>query len=155
MSTWRTSVSRCLCSARPKGGDARLLGTIDYVAPEQIAGDEDLWPGGCLLVRCVLYECLVGQPPFRANSDVAVVFAHLESESPEASIGKPSYRLALDAVSTAKALAKVYQISATRAAGRSRMPLSRSWSMRRPVLLLTSPPVPLRAGVISATSRTS
>ena len=31
---------------------------------------------------CVLYECLVGQPPFGGNSDLAVVFAHLETESP-------------------------------------------------------------------------
>ena len=32
---------------------------------------------------CVLYECLVGQPPFRRDSDLAVVFAHLETESPD------------------------------------------------------------------------
>jgi DNA-binding beta-propeller fold protein YncE len=68
------------------GGDAsgadalRSLGTIDYIAPEQIRGDEidgraDLYSLGCLV-----YECLTGEPPFRRPSDLAVAFAHLEEE---------------------------------------------------------------------------
>jgi DNA-binding beta-propeller fold protein YncE len=60
--------------------DARSLGTIDYIAPEQIRGEEvdgraDLYSLGCLL-----YECLTGEPPFRRPSDLAVAFAHLEEE---------------------------------------------------------------------------
>ena len=62
-------------------GDGRSLGTIDYVAPEQIRGEEldaraDLYSLGCLL-----YECLAGRPPF-TGSDTAIAFAHLESEPP-------------------------------------------------------------------------
>ena len=61
--------------------DGRSLGTIDYVAPEQIRGDEldaraDLYSLGCLL-----YECLAGRPPF-TGSDTAIAFAHLETEPP-------------------------------------------------------------------------
>jgi sugar lactone lactonase YvrE/predicted Ser/Thr protein kinase len=69
------------------GGDAptmetRSLGTIDYIAPEQIRGEDvdgraDLYSLGCLL-----YECLTGAPPFRRPSDLAVAFAHLEEEPP-------------------------------------------------------------------------
>ena len=87
------------------GDDGHLLGTIDYVAPEQIAGDEIDGRADVYSLGCVLYECLVGQPPFRRDSDIAVVFAHLETESPAPSVGRPELPAALDAV-IARALAK-------------------------------------------------
>jgi DNA-binding beta-propeller fold protein YncE len=62
-----------------------LLATLDYVAPEQIRGDEvdgraDVYSFGCLL-----YECLTGEPPFRASSEAALLFAHLEQDPPRPS----------------------------------------------------------------------
>jgi WD40 repeat protein/tRNA A-37 threonylcarbamoyl transferase component Bud32 len=87
-------------------GDAdHLLGTIDYVAPEQIAGEEIDGRADVYSLGCMLYECLVGQPPFRRDSDLAVVFAHLETESPAPSAQRPESPAALDAV-IARALAK-------------------------------------------------
>ena len=72
---------------RHVAGDAPVmtagsLGTIDYIAPEQIRGEAvdgraDLYSLGCLL-----YECLTGEPPFRRPSELAVAFAHLEEEPP-------------------------------------------------------------------------
>jgi hypothetical protein len=87
------------------GDDGHLLGTIDYVAPEQIAGEEIDGRADVYALGCVLYECLVGQPPFRRDSDIAVVFAHLETESPAPSEQRPELPPALDAV-VARALAK-------------------------------------------------
>ena len=87
------------------GDDGHLLGTIDYVAPEQIAGEEIDGSADVYSLGCVLYECLVGQPPFRRDSDLAVVFAHLEAEPPAPSAGRPELPAALDAV-IARALAK-------------------------------------------------
>ena len=87
------------------GEDGRLLGTIDYVAPEQIAGEEIDGRADIYSLGCVFYECLVGQPPFGGDSEIAVVFAHLETASPEASVGRPELPAALDAV-IARALAK-------------------------------------------------
>jgi WD40 repeat protein len=87
------------------GEDSHLLGTIDYVAPEQIAGAEIDGRADIYSLGCVLYECLVGQPPFSGDSDLAVVFAHLESEPPAPSAQRPELPAALDAV-IATALAK-------------------------------------------------
>ena len=90
-----------------ENGPARsqLLGTIDYVAPEQIAGEEVDGRADVYSLGCVLYECLVGQPPFRRDSDLAVVFAHLEAEPPAPSAQRAELPAALDAV-IARALAK-------------------------------------------------
>ena len=87
------------------GEDGQLLGTIDYVAPEQIEGDEIDGRADVYSLGCVLYECLVGQPPFRRDSEVAVVFAHLDAEPPAPSAERPELPAALDGV-IARALAK-------------------------------------------------
>ena len=81
------------------------MGTIDYVAPEQIAGDEIDGRADVYSLGCVLYECLVGKPPFQSDSELAVVFAHLETEAPMPSAQRPELPVALDAV-IARALAK-------------------------------------------------
>jgi serine/threonine-protein kinase len=126
------------------GEDGQLLGTIDYVAPEQIAGEEIDGRADVYSLGCVLYECLVGQPPFRSDSDLAVVFAHLEAEPPPPSAGRPELPAALDAV-IARALAKEpeqrYPSSAS-----SPERHSRSRPTRRAACSSTSPPVPPPAG---------
>jgi WD40 repeat protein len=87
------------------GDDGHLLGTIDYVAPEQIAGEEIDGRADIYSLGCVLYECLVGQPPFRRDSELALVFAHLEEAPPAPSAARPELAPALDGV-IGKALAK-------------------------------------------------
>jgi len=74
-------LSRLVSEPGVKVDDGRTLGTVGYVSPEQIRGDEldgrsDLYSLGCLL-----YECLTGRPPF-TGSDTAVVFAHLQQTPP-------------------------------------------------------------------------
>jgi len=77
--------------------EARSLGTIDYVAPEQIQGEDVDGRADVYALGCVLYECLAGAPPFRRASDAATLYAHLEESTPALA--------GLDAVMT-KALAK-------------------------------------------------
>jgi streptogramin lyase/predicted Ser/Thr protein kinase len=59
-----------------------LFGTIDYVAPEQIRGEEVDGRADVYALGCLLYECLAGEPPFRRGSDAATLFAHLEEPPP-------------------------------------------------------------------------
>ena len=79
--------------------DARqIVGTIDYVAPEQIRGLEVDGRADVYSLACLLYECLVGSVPFGRASDVAVIYAHLEEPLPKATELSPTLPEALDAV---------------------------------------------------------
>jgi WD40 repeat protein/tRNA A-37 threonylcarbamoyl transferase component Bud32 len=98
-------ITRRVSDEAGAGDDGRLMGTIDYVAPEQIAGEEVDGRADVYSLGCVLYECLVGEPPFRRDSDLAVVFAHLETEPPAPTVGRPELPASLDGVIT-RALAK-------------------------------------------------
>jgi YVTN family beta-propeller protein len=57
-----------------------VLGTIDYVAPEQIRGEQVDGRADVYSLGCLLCECLTGEPPFVRSTDAAVLFAHLEEE---------------------------------------------------------------------------
>jgi tRNA A-37 threonylcarbamoyl transferase component Bud32 len=59
-----------------------LFGTIDYVAPEQIRGDDIDGRADVYALGCLLYECLAGTAPFRRGSDAATLYAHLEDAPP-------------------------------------------------------------------------
>jgi streptogramin lyase len=90
---------------QPVDVSQRLLGTLAYVAPEQVRGDPVDARADVYSLGCLLFECLTGEVPFVRDSDIAVVFAHLEEPPP-----KPSERVGdlpseLDAV-IARALAK-------------------------------------------------
>src|ERR1700736_613022 len=81
------------------------VGTIDYVAPEQIEGRPLSAATDVYSLGCVLFESLTGKPPFDHDSDVAMIFAHLSEAPPAPSSQRPELPLALDGV-IAKALAK-------------------------------------------------
>jgi streptogramin lyase len=85
--------------------DGQLLGTVDYVAPEQIRGDEVDGRADVYALGCLLFETLTGTLPFMGASDVAVVYAHLEERPPRASERNPELPAALDDV-LARAMAK-------------------------------------------------
>jgi YVTN family beta-propeller protein len=92
-------------SDRGPATDGTLLGTLDYVAPEQIRGDEVAGRADVYALGCVLFECLTGEGPFRRPSEVATLYAHLEEDPPAASARHSALPAAIDAV-FARALAK-------------------------------------------------
>jgi hypothetical protein len=85
-------------SDRSVADPGQIMGTIDYVAPEQIRGSELDGRADVYSLACLLYECLVGDVPFRRASDVAVIYAHLEDPAPKASERAPALPAAVDAV---------------------------------------------------------
>jgi YVTN family beta-propeller protein len=85
-------------SDRSVADPSKIVGTIDYVAPEQIRGVDVDGRADLYSLACLLYECLVGDVPYRRPSDVAVIYAHLEEPFPKASEHRPELPAALDAV---------------------------------------------------------
>ena len=81
------------------------MGTLDYVAPEQIRGDPVDGRADQYALACLLFECLTGTLPFRRDSEMATIFAHLEEPPPAASDHRPGLPPELDAV-LARAMAK-------------------------------------------------
>jgi hypothetical protein len=85
--------------------DGQLTGTVDYVAPEQIRGDQVDGRADQYALGCLLFECLTGSLPFRQSSEVATIFAHLEEPAPAASERRDGLAPAVDPV-LARAMAK-------------------------------------------------
>lgn len=81
------------------------VGTLDYVAPEQIRGDPVDARADVYALGCLLYELLTGQPPYARDNDAATMWAHLSDPPPAPSAADPSLPPALDGV-VARALAK-------------------------------------------------
>ncbi|WP_433447944.1 serine/threonine-protein kinase [Streptomyces sp. CA-142005] len=83
----------------------QFVGTLDYVAPEQISGRPV--DGRCDVygLACVVYESLAGRPPFLRDDDMALLWAHQYDEPPPPSEARPGLDPAVDPV-FAKALAK-------------------------------------------------
>jgi YVTN family beta-propeller protein len=83
----------------------RSVGTPAYASPEQIRGDEVSGSADVYALGCVLFECLTGEPPFAGERDLALLFAHLEKQPPNASARNPRLPPAIDPV-LMRALAK-------------------------------------------------
>jgi len=65
-------------SVLTKPGQA--LGSMDYMAPEQIRG-EDVGPATDIYgFACVMFECVAGTPPFAGEKGMRVLHAHLGTE---------------------------------------------------------------------------
>jgi serine/threonine-protein kinase len=94
-------------SGGPTGLTCRgeFLGTIDYVAPEQIRGISVLGLADQYSLGCVLYECLTGRVPFEKDLDAAIIWAHVEEAPAQPTLLRPELPAAVDDV-FARVLAK-------------------------------------------------
>ncbi|WP_225832621.1 Stk1 family PASTA domain-containing Ser/Thr kinase [Streptomyces sp. NK08204] len=84
---------------------AAVIGTAQYLSPEQAKGEQvdarsDLYSTGCLL-----YELLTVRPPFVGDSPVAVAYQHVREEAQPPSVFDPEITPEMDAI-VLKALVK-------------------------------------------------
>ncbi|MFE0354844.1 Stk1 family PASTA domain-containing Ser/Thr kinase [Streptomyces nigra] len=84
---------------------AAVIGTAQYLSPEQAKGEQvdarsDLYSTGCLL-----YELLTVRPPFVGDSPVAVAYQHVREEAQAPSVFDPEITPEMDAI-VLKALTK-------------------------------------------------
>jgi serine/threonine-protein kinase len=98
-------LARHVSSVSSLTGDRGFVGTIDYVPPEQIQGNQIDRRSDLYSLGCVLFECLVGAKPFERESELSVVFAHLNDAPPRPTEFRPELSAAWDEF-FAKALAK-------------------------------------------------
>jgi YVTN family beta-propeller protein len=98
-------LTRHIATAGAVTASDKLVGTVDYLAPECIAGEQADGRADIYSLGCVLFEALTGEVPFPRDSEVAAIYAHLEDEPPRPSERRPSVPAALDAV-VVRALAK-------------------------------------------------
>src|SRR5918996_351759 len=81
------------------------VGTIDYAAPEQVAGSSVDARADVYALGCVLYKALAGSAPFGGREDVAKLYAHVNEEPTPVTERRPEVPGALDEV-LRRALAK-------------------------------------------------
>nr|WSX53682.1 serine/threonine protein kinase [Streptomyces sp. NBC_00974] len=83
-----------------------FVGTLDYMAPEQISGRPVDGRCDVYSLACVVYETLAGGPPFVRDDAPALLWAHQYEKPPLLAERRPGTAPAVDEV-LAKALAKV------------------------------------------------
>ena len=77
----------------------QFMGTIDYVAPEQIRGESEVdGRTDQYSLACVIFETLTGDVPFERETDVARLFGHLEDQPPSVTSRQPQLPQAIDDV---------------------------------------------------------
>ncbi|MDN5919737.1 MAG: Stk1 family PASTA domain-containing Ser/Thr kinase [Pseudonocardia sp.] len=98
-------IARALGEGQNVTQTAAVIGTAQYLSPEQARGEavdarSDVYAAGC-----VLFELLTGDPPFTGDTPVAVAYQHVREDPRPPSALNPSVPPALDAI-VLKALSK-------------------------------------------------
>ncbi|NJP30659.1 Stk1 family PASTA domain-containing Ser/Thr kinase [Micromonospora thermarum] len=125
-------IARALASgATTMTQTSAVIGTAQYLSPEQARGEavdarSDVYAAGC-----VLFELLVGHPPFVGDSPVSVAYQHVREAPPTPSDLNPEVNPAVDAI-VLKALSK-NPLNRYQSAGEMRADLLRA-AAGRPVL---------------------
>jgi serine/threonine-protein kinase len=131
-------------------GTGELVGTIEYVSPEQIRGDRIDGRSDVYSLGCVLYECLTAKRPFARDSEVATLWAHVhEPPPPLRGLGGEIDRVMAKALAKAPA-DRIGTCGALVAAARAALGLERRATRPRPARVRQLAPSRRLLGVVAA-----
>src|SRR3954454_3719125 len=77
-------------------GTGALVGTVDYMAPEQIETGTVSARTDVYALGCVFYQCVTGRVPFDRDGDAAVLWAHVSDTIEPPSVASSAVPAALD-----------------------------------------------------------
>jgi serine/threonine-protein kinase len=98
-------LSKQRVSSAPLTLTGQFMGTLDYMAPEQIEGKPTDGRADLYALACTAFEMLAGQPPFQRDAGLAVMWAQVSAPVPSLRALRPDLPPAVDQV-MARALAK-------------------------------------------------
>jgi serine/threonine-protein kinase len=80
--------------AKDRGGTVltkagQALGSMDYMSPEQIRGEEVTAQSDVYALGCVMFECMSGKPPFADRQGMRILWAHLQEDPPDPLENRP------------------------------------------------------------------
>jgi serine/threonine protein kinase len=67
----------------------QALGSMEYMAPEQIRGQPLSAAADIYSLGCVMNECICGQPPFAEARGMRIIWAHLQDDPPDPCLLRP------------------------------------------------------------------
>jgi serine/threonine-protein kinase len=104
---WLTDfgLTKRLISSADITAQTDIVGTPDYLAPEQIEGAKIDGRVDQYALGCVVHHCLAGSPPFERDSDLAILQAHLKEPPPRMTQLRPDLPPQIDNV-LSRAMAK-------------------------------------------------
>jgi streptogramin lyase/predicted Ser/Thr protein kinase len=91
-------ISRPAHATAPITSTGELVGTADYIAPEQIEGEPADARSDVYALGCVLCFLLTGEAPFRRENELATLYAHGHAARPRPSLLEPGLSEAIDDV---------------------------------------------------------
>jgi serine/threonine-protein kinase len=136
--------------SEPLTATGSLLGTADYLSPEQASGRPATPRSDLYALGVVAYECLTGESPFRRETSIGTALAHLNDDLPEPGDDVPADVRELIASLTQKDPARRPADAAEvvrRARGGARTPLAATAQMPVPVRSARRRPTIVYAGV--------
>jgi serine/threonine protein kinase len=108
----------------------QMVGTMDYLAPELIRGEEPSSASDVYAFGCLVYACVAGRPPFAGRGLLAVGAGHLDEEPPDPcaarsdvpdgfgeAVGFALRKAPADRPSTATAFARLIAVGASGGSG--------------------------------------
>jgi serine/threonine protein kinase len=98
-------IAKIISSGRSLTSAGQIVGTIDYIAPEQINGKAVDGRADLYALGCVLYQCLTGVVPFPRDETAALMWAHVHDEVSPVITTRPDLPPQLDYI-VAKSMAK-------------------------------------------------